>query len=67
MADDLGKAEHSWVGRIQQRLEERRARRMDRRARRKSHVGSPDDAARRAEAHTHGQGGYFTTKTPPRL
>jgi hypothetical protein len=67
MGEDLGKAEASWVGRIQQRLEDRRARRMDRRARRKAHLGSPDDAARRAEAQTHGQGGYFTTKAPPRL
>ncbi len=66
MADQSTEGGRSWMSRLRERRTERQAIRADRRARRKAHMGgSPDDAARRAES-SNVQGGFFTTKSPPR-
>jgi hypothetical protein len=66
VSDQSNEGERSWVSRLRERRTERRAIRADRRARRRAHMGcSPDDAARRAES-SNVQGGFFTTKSPPK-
>jgi hypothetical protein len=66
MSDQPNDGERTWITRLRDRRSERGAIRADRRARRKAHMGAgPDDAARQAESGNW-QGGYFTTKTPPK-
>jgi hypothetical protein len=52
-------------GLLRERLAERRARRADRRARRKGQIDA-EGAARQAEAHMTGTGGFFSKVPPPR-